>query len=410
MDSTSFYRLKLQNFRWRGHNSSGKKVSGQILAYTECEVRERLSTQKIHIQKIKRRSVSFFERISNKVTPKDILVFSRQMATMLDAGVPMIQALKMLMDNQNKAEMKSILRQLSNAVEAGTPLSRALASTSSHFDDFYVDLIATGEQTGHLSLIFERLATYQEKSELLKSKVKKAMIYPAMVSFTALLVSYLMLTFVIPEFETMFAGLGANLPWFTQQVLDLSHVVQAQGWKLFCLLVALPIFLRAAKKRSYALRLLIARYTLALPIIGGVLTKASLAKFSRTLAISFSSGIPVLSGLETSAKTANNLYFQKTISQVLKDTAAGMPIYLAMRSCNAFPEMMLQMVMIGEESGRLDSMLNKVADVYENEVDNTVDNLGKLLEPIIILVLGGLIGGLVIAMYLPIFNLMSVIG
>ncbi|SON48230.1 type II secretion system F family protein [Vibrio tapetis] len=410
MDSTSFYRLKLHNFRWRGHNSSGKKVSGQILAYTECEVRDRLSNQKIHIQKIKRRSVSFFERVSNKVSAKDILIFSRQMATMLDAGVPMIQALKMLMDNQNKAEMKSILRQLSSAVEAGTPLSRALATTSIHFDNFYVDLIATGEQTGHLSQIFDRLATYQEKSALLKSKVKKAMIYPAMVSFTALLVSYLMLTFVIPEFETMFAGLGANLPWFTQQVLNLSHVVQAQGWKLFCLLIALTLCLRAAKKRSYALRLIIARYVLVLPIIGAVLTKASLAKFSRTLAISFSSGIPILSGIETSSKTANNLYFQKVITKVLQDTAAGMPIYLAMRNSNAFPEMMLQMVMIGEESGRLDNMLNKVADVYENEVDDTVDNLGKLLEPIIILVLGGLIGGLVIAMYLPIFNLMSVIG
>ncbi len=410
MDSTSFYRLKLHNFRWRGHNSSGKKVSGQILAYTESEVRERLSIQKIHIQKIKRRGVSFLERLSNKVCCKDILIFSRQMATMLDAGVPMIQALKMLMDNQNKAEMKSILRQLSSAVEAGTPLSRALATTSVHFDSFYVDLIATGEQTGHLALIFDRLATYQEKSELLKSKVSKAMIYPGMVTLTALLVSYLMLTFVIPEFETMFSGLGANLPWFTQQVLTLSHFVQSEGWKLFCVLIALIIGIRTAKRRSYTFRLLVARYSLSLPIIGNVLTKASLAKFSRTLAISFSSGIPILSGIETSAKTANNLYFQKVINQVLKDTAAGMPIYLAMRNGNAFPEMMLQMVMIGEESGRLDNMLNKVADVYENEVDNTVDNLGKLLEPIIILVLGGLIGGLVVAMYLPIFNLMSVIG
>jgi len=404
------YRLKLHNYHWRGFNSSGKKVSGQFLAYTEGEVRERLAKQRIQIKKIRRASVSLFDKLGHKAKRKDILIFSRQMATMLGAGVPMIQAIKMIADNHNKAEMKSILGQLAKAVEAGTALSRALATASHYFDSFYIDLVATGEQTGHLAQVFERLATYQEKSEQLRSKVVKAMVYPMMVTLTALLVTYLMLTFVIPEFEKMFAGFGADLPWFTQQVLMLSHFMQNQSWKIVLIMVLAIMVVREIKKRSTAFRLRWARVLLSLPIIGQVISKAALAKFSRTLATSFSSGIPILSGLETSAKTANNLHFQTAIKQVYQDTAAGMPIYLSMRNSQAFPEMMLQMVMIGEESGCLDDMLNKVALVYENDVDNTVDNLGNLLEPLIILILGTIIGGLVVSMYLPVFNLMSVLG
>jgi type IV pilus assembly protein PilC len=231
-----------------------------------------------------------------------------------------------------------------------------------------------------------------------------------MVVLTALAVSYLMLTMVIPEFESMFSGFGADLPWFTSQVLHLSHWVQTYSGFVFLALLAALFSLHIARKRSFRIKLISSRASLKIPVIGTIISKASIAKFSRTLATSFSAGIPILAGLKTSAKTANNIHYQNAIAQVHSDTAAGMPMYIAMRNSDTFPEMVLQMVMIGEESGSLDEMLNRVATIYEFEIDSTVDNLGKILEPMIIIFLGVVVGGLVVAMYLPIFNLMSVLG
>ncbi|OIQ24257.1 type II secretion system F family protein [uncultured Vibrio sp.] len=402
--------IQLKNFRWKGVNSVGKRVSGQVLALTELEVREKLKDQHIQIKKIKKGSVSFITRVLNRVKAKDITILTRQLATMLTTGVPIVQALKLVSDNNRKAEMKSILSQVSKGVEAGTPISKALRTASAHFDSLYVDLVATGEQSGNLPEVFERLATYREKSEQLRAKVVKALIYPVMVVLVALSVSYLMLTVVIPEFESMFKGFGAELPWFTQQVLHLSHWVQEYSLSILLSAIATIIGFKMIRKRSFKVRLSTSRLGLKVPIIGGVFSKAAIAKFSRTLATSFSAGIPILSSLKTTAKTSGNLHYQTAIDSVHRDTSAGMPMYIAMRNTNAFPEMVLQMVMIGEESGSLDDMLNKVATIYEFEVDNTVDNLGKILEPLIIVFLGTVIGGLVVAMYLPIFNLMSVLG
>ncbi len=401
---------QLSSFYWKGINSTGKKVSGQMLAITETDVREKLSEQHIKVKKIKKGKASLFTRLFHRVKSEDITMLTRQLSIMLATGVPIIQALKLVGENHRKAEMKSILLQISKGIEAGTPISKAMRNTSSHFDSLYVDLIQTGEQSGNLSEVFERLAIYREKSEELKSKVVKALIYPAMVILVALSVSYLMLTMVIPEFEAMFSGFGAELPWFTQQILKLSHWVQS--YSLLSLLVIGSAFFifQTARKRSLLIQLKTSRLALKFPIIGPVLAKAAIAKFSRTLATSFSSGIPILSSLKTTAKTAGNIHFEHAIGDVHRDTASGMPMYIAMRSTNAFPEMVLQMVMIGEESGKLDDMLNKIASIYEFEVDNTVDNLGKILEPIIIVFLGVVVGGLVVAMYLPIFNLMSVLG
>ncbi len=401
---------QLSNFRWKGVNSSGKKVSGQLLALTESEVREKLGEQHIKVKKVTKGNVSIFTRLFHRVKSKDITILTRQLSTMLTTGVPIVQALKLVSDNHRKAEMKSILTQISKGVEAGTPISKAMRNTSSHFDTLYVDLIQTGEQSGNLPEVFERLATYREKSEELKSKVIKALIYPAMVVFVALSVSYLMLTMVIPEFETMFSGFGAELPWFTLQVLKLSHWVQTYSAIALVAAIATSFAFKAARKKSFALKLKTSRIGLKFPVIGAVLAKASIAKFSRTLATSFSAGIPILSSLKTTAKTAGNVHFEYAINDVYRDTASGMPMYIAMRNTEAFPEMVLQMVMIGEESGKLDDMLNKIAAIYEFEVDNTVDNLGKILEPLIIVFLGVVVGGLVVAMYLPIFNLMSVLG
>ncbi|EGQ8313360.1 type II secretion system F family protein [Vibrio cholerae] len=402
--------LPLKNYRWKGINSNGKKVSGQMLAISEIEVRDKLKDQHIQIKKLKKGSVSLLARLTHRVKSKDITILTRQLATMLTTGVPIVQALKLVGDNHRKAEMKSILAQITKSVEAGTPLSKAMRTASAHFDTLYVDLVETGEMSGNLPEVFERLATYREKSEQLRAKVIKALIYPSMVVLVALGVSYLMLTMVIPEFESMFKGFGAELPWFTQQVLKLSHWVQAYSLWAFIAIAAAIFGLKALRKNSFQIRLKTSRLGLKFPIIGNVLAKASIAKFSRTLATSFAAGIPILASLKTTAKTSGNVHFETAINEVHRDTAAGMPMYIAMRNTEAFPEMVLQMVMIGEESGQLDDMLNKVATIYEFEVDNTVDNLGKILEPLIIVFLGTVVGGLVVAMYLPIFNLMSVLG
>lgn len=402
--------LPLKNYRWKGINSNGKKVSGQMLAISEIEVRDKLKDQHIQIKKLKKGSVSLLARLTHRVKSKDITILTRQLATMLTTGVPIVQALKLVGDNHRKAEMKSILAQITKSVEAGTPLSKAMRTASAHFDTLYVDLVETGEMSGNLPEVFERLATYREKSEQLRAKVIKALIYPSMVVLVALGVSYLMLTMVIPEFESMFKGFGAELPWFTQQVLKLSHWVQAYSLWAFIAIAAAIFGLKALRKNSFQIRLKTSRLGLKFPIIGNVLAKASIAKFSRTLATSFAAGIPLLASLKTTAKTSGNVHFETAINEVYRDTAAGMPMYIAMRNTEAFPEMVLQMVMIGEESGQLDDMLNKVATIYEFEVDNTVDNLGKILEPLIIVFLGTVVGGLVVAMYLPIFNLMSVLG
>ncbi|MBY8097684.1 type II secretion system F family protein [Vibrio fluvialis] len=401
---------ELKNYRWKGVNSTGKKVAGQTLAISEIEVRDKLKEQHIQVKKIKKGSVSVLTRLTNRVKTKDITILTRQLATMLTTGVPIVQALKLVGDNHRKAEMKSILAQITKGVEAGTPISKAMRTASTHFDALYVDLIQTGEQSGNLAEVFERLATYREKSEQLRAKVIKALIYPSMVILVALGVSYLMLTMVIPEFESMFTGFGAELPWFTQQILKLSHGVQAYSAGAFIASLSLVFGIKAARKKSFVVRLKTSQLSLRFPIIGGVLAKAAIAKFSRTLATSFSAGIPILASLKTTAKTAGNVHFETAIQDVHRHTAAGMPMYIAMRNTQAFPEMVLQMVMIGEESGKLDDMLNKVATIYEFEVDNTVDNLGKILEPLIIVFLGIVVGGLVVAMYLPIFNLMSVLG
>ncbi|ENM3864331.1 type II secretion system F family protein [Vibrio cholerae] len=402
--------LPLKNYRWKGINSNGKKVSGQMLAISEIEVRDKLKDQHIQIKKLKKGSVSLLARLTHRVKGKDITILTRQLATMLTTGVPIVQALKLVGDNHRKAEMKSILAQITKSVEAGTPLSKAMRTASAHFDTLYVDLVETGEMSGNLPEVFERLATYREKSDQLRAKVIKALIYPSMVVLVALGVSYLMLTMVIPEFESMFKGFGAELPWFTQQVLKLSHWVQAYSLWAFIAIAAAIFGLKALRKNSFQIRLKTSRLGLKFPIIGNVLAKASIAKFSRTLATSFAAGIPILASLKTTAKTSGNVHFETAINEVYRDTAAGMPMYIAMRNTDAFPEMVLQMVMIGEESGQLDDMLNKVATIYEFEVDNTVDNLGKILEPLIIVFLGTVVGGLVVAMYLPIFNLMSVLG
>lgn len=401
---------QLKQYRWKGVNQRGKIVSGSTLALTDNEVKIRLSEQAIRVKSLRRKSLSLVTRLTQSVKKKDITLLTRQLSTMLATGVPLLQAFKLITLNHPKAEMRSILSYISKEVESGNPLSQSLGAASPLFDSLYTDLVATGEQSGNLAKVLQRIADYREKSQRLNAKVTKALIYPTMVMTTAFAVTYLMLTMVIPQFEAMFAGFGAELPWLTQQVLALSAWLQTySGPSLIGLILFLGV-IKLCLTKSYRLQLLFSRALLKLPLLGNILTKAAIAKFSRTLATSFNAGIPILEGIRASAKTVGNQHYHQAIKAALLDVTAGMPLYLSLRNCDCFPEMVLQMIMIGEESGRLGEMLHKVADVYEFEIDDTVDNLGKIIEPAIIIFLGIVVGGLIVAMYLPIFNLMSVLG
>ncbi|MHA6612044.1 type II secretion system F family protein [Photobacterium damselae] len=401
---------KIRYYRWRGVNQGGKKITGVTLGFQEQEVRAQLTEQMIQVKKIKRTNPSTLDKIRNQMKSSDVTAITRQLATMIESGVPIVQALKLMASSHHKAEVRAVLTQVNTQVEAGASLSKALKSSSPLFDNFYCDLVATGEETGYLGQVFVRLATYREKSEAMRKKVIKAMIYPSMVMLTAISVTILMLVFVIPQFAAIFGSFGAELPWFTRQVLKASDfLINYGGYLAVGLLLALVLY-RYSYKRSYSFRLRMARLSLRLPIIGNVVLKATIARFARTLATTFSAGIPLLTGLQSAGKTAGNLHIEEAIMEAHTSAAAGMPLYLSLRQCNVFPELMLQMTMIGEESGSLDDMLNKMASLYENDVDNIVDNLGQILEPLIIIVLGVLIGGLLVAMYMPIFALMSVIG
>ncbi|EPA8653437.1 type II secretion system F family protein [Photobacterium damselae] len=401
---------KIRYYRWRGVNQGGKKITGVTLGFQEQEVRAQLTEQMIQVKKIKRTNPSTLDKIRNQMKSSDVTAITRQLATMIESGVPIVQALKLMASSHHKAEVRAVLTQVNTQVEAGASLSKALKSSSPLFDNFYCDLVAIGEETGYLGQVFVRLATYREKSEAMRKKVIKAMIYPSMVMLTAISVTILMLVFVIPQFAAIFGSFGAELPWFTRQVLKASDfLINYGGYLAVGLLLALVLY-RYSYKRSYSFRLRMARLSLRLPIIGNVVLKATIARFARTLATTFSAGIPLLTGLQSAGKTAGNLHIEEAIMEAHTSAAAGMPLYLSLRQCNVFPELMLQMTMIGEESGSLDDMLNKMASLYENDVDNIVDNLGQILEPLIIIVLGVLIGGLLVAMYMPIFTLMSVIG
>ncbi|ELR66396.1 Type IV fimbrial assembly protein PilC [Photobacterium marinum] len=401
---------KVRYYHWRGVNPAGKKISGLTLGFQEQEVRARLSEQMIQVKKLKRRNPSTLSKLKNQMKAKDVTAITRQLATMITAGVPVVQALKLMSNSHHNAEARAVLTQVTIQVESGASLAKALKTSSPLFDNFYCDLVTTGEQTGHLEEIFQRLATYREKSEATRQKVIKAMIYPTMVTLTTLVVTILMLLFVIPQFTSTFNSFGADLPWFTRQIIKASDFMLDSGSLLAITLSFSFLLIRYSYKRSQNFRLAVHRFNLKLPIIGNVLLKATVARFARTLATTFSAGIPLLNGLQSASKTTGNLHIQQAVEDAYVSTAAGMPLHIALRQSNVFPELMLQMTMIGEESGSLDDMLIKIASLYENDVDNTVDNLGKIIEPLIIIFLSILIGGLLVAMYMPIFKLMSVIG
>ena len=400
---------KFYTFKWEGVNRKGQKVSGELQGENPNQIKVELRKQGVTVSKVRRKTESMFSKYSGAIKPMDIAMISRQITTMLTAGVPLVQTLQLLSRSHEKNKMRELLSQVSLDVESGTPLSQALSKHPRYFDELYCDLVAAGEQSGALDQIYDRIATYKEKAEALKSKIKKALFYPAMVILVAIIVTCILLLFVVPQFEDIFKSFGAELPAFTQLVINISRFLQ-KSWYLFfgAIIVAIILFVRAHRK-SQKVRDRTDKFMLDIPVIGMILDKACLARFARTLATTFAAGIPLVEALVSAAGASGNAVYRKAVLAVRNEVMAGMQMHVAMRTVEVFPDIVTQMVMIGEESGSIDDMLSKIAGIFEQQVDDAVDALSSLIEPFIMVVLGVLVGGLVVAMYLPIFKLGSVI-
>ena len=400
---------KFYTFKWEGVNRKGQKVSGEMQGENPNQLKAELRKQGVTVSKVRRKTESLFSKYSGAIKPMDIAMISRQITTMLTAGVPLVQTLQLLSRSHEKNKMRELLSQISLDVESGTPLSQTLRKHPRYFDELYCDLVEAGEQSGALEQIYDRIATYKEKAEALKSKIKKALFYPAMVILVAIVVTTILLLFVVPQFEDIFKSFGAELPAFTQLVINISRFLQ-KSWYLFfgAVIVAIFLFVRAHRK-SQNVRDRTDKFLLDIPVIGMILDKACLARFSRTLATTFAAGIPLVEALVSAAGASGNAVYRKAVLAVRNEVMAGMQMHVAMRTVEVFPDIVTQMVMIGEESGSIDDMLSKIAGIFEQQVDDAVDALSSLIEPFIMVVLGVLVGGLVVAMYLPIFKLGSVI-
>ena len=400
----------LDIFTWQGVNRKGKKINGELSANNVIELKAQLRKQGITPSKVKKKAKPLFGLGGDKaITPGDIALISRQIATMLGAGVPLVQSIEMIGKGHNNGNMQKLLGEISHKLSSGIPLSDCLRDHPRYFDDLYCDLVASGEQSGSLETIYDRIATYKEKGEALKAKIKKAMTYPIAVLVIAAIVTSILLIFVVPVFQEIFAGFGAELPGFTLFVVGISDFMVAYWYMGLAAIFAFIFLFKRAHRNSQKLRDQVDRQILKLPVIGDLLEKAAVARYARTLSTTFAAGVPLIDALESAAGAAGNAVFRDAILEVRAEVTSGMQMNLAMRNCSIFPDMVIQMVAIGEESGSVDDMLSKVANVYEAEVDNAVDNLTALLEPMIMAVLGVIIGGLIIAMYLPIFQIGMVV-
>ena len=400
----------LDVFTWQGVNRKGKKVKGELSAASQLELKAQLRKQGITPGRIKKKAKPLFGLGGDKkITPGDIAVVTRQIATMLGAGVPLVQTIEMIGKGDSNGNMQKLLANIGNKLSSGIPLSECLREHPLYFDDLYCDLVQSGEQSGALETIYDRIATYKEKAEALKAKIKKAMTYPISVLIIAFIVTAVLLIFVVPVFQEIFASFGAELPGFTLLVIAISEFMQAY-WYLALAGIFISIFLfKKAHRNSQNFRDSVDKKILQIPVIGDILKKAAVARYARTLSTTFAAGVPLIDALDSAAGASGNAVFRDAILEVKSEVSSGMQMNLAMRNCSIFPDMVISMVAIGEESGALDDMLAKVANVYEMEVDNAVDNLTALIEPMIMAVLGVVIGGLIIAMYLPIFQIGMVV-
>ncbi|MBH0059278.1 type II secretion system F family protein [Pseudoalteromonas sp. SWXJZ94C] len=396
-------------FEWVGVSARGKRLDGELKGASIALVKAQLRKQGITPSKVKRKAKPLFGTGAQKITPKDIAIVTRQIATMLMAGVPLIQSIEMIGTGATNKSLGKLMETIADEVKAGQPFSTALKKHPRYFDDLYCDLVASGEQSGALDRIFDRIAIYKEKSEALKSKIKKAMFYPIAVLVIAGIVTSILLIFVVPQFQEIFNGFGAELPTFTLFVIAISEFMQKYWWIILIAIVAFGYAFKEAKLRSLKLRDATDRTILKLPVIGMILNKAAVARYARTLSTTFAAGVPLVDALDSAAGASGNAVYRYAILDIKAEVSSGNQMNWAMRNSKIFPDMVIQMVAIGEESGSLDGMLAKVATIYEQEVDDAVDGLSSLLEPLIMAVLGVLVGGLIIAMYLPIFQLGAVI-
>lgn len=400
---------KTPTFAWEGKDRRGAKIKGETRAVNTALLRAELRRQGINPSKVKRKGASLFSSRKKPIKSKDIALFSRQLATMMGAGVPLVQALDIVGRGHTNPSMQDLVLAIKGDIEGGTNLTDALKKHPLQFDDLFCNLVESGEQAGVLELLLDKIATYKEKTESLKGKIKKALFYPVAVLLVAVLVVSIIMIFVVPQFQEMFKSFGAELPVFTQLVVDMSDFMQQYWWLMLGGIVAFGFLFSKVWKRSRPLRQAVDRLLLKIPVIGPIVNKAALARFCRTTATMFTAGVPLVEALESVAGATGSIVYEDAVMTMREDVATGQSLTLSMRQQKIFPHMVIQMVTIGEESGALDDMLSKVADFYEEEVDNAVDALSSLLEPLIMVILGTIVGGLVVALYLPIFQMGQVI-
>lgn len=403
-------QVKLQTFVWQGRDKSGNVTKGKLDAANVATARAQLRRQGITPKKVGKESISIFSNRSKAIKPLDIAFFTRQMATMLKSGVPLLQSLEIVAGGSEKDKMKKMLYDIRNDVSGGSDFSTALSKFPIFFDDLYCNLVKAGEQSGALDAMLDRIATYKEKIEALKAKIRKAMTYPIAVVVVGIIVTAILLVKVVPVFEELFTSFGADLPAFTRFVVTLSEAAQ-KWWFVVLLGIALFGYLfQSTHRKSQKFRDFIDRSVLKIPVLGTILHKAAIARFARTLATTFSAGVPLVEALDSAAGAVGNVVYRNAIIQIRNGVSTGQSLKNAIEMTGIFPNMTIQMIGIGEEAGSLEMMLDKVAEFYEREVDDAVDSLSSLMEPMIMVVLGTLVGGLVIAMYLPIFQLGNVVG
>jgi type IV pilus assembly protein PilC len=407
--ATAAATKKDTQFHWEGKDKRGNTVRGKAIASSEAALRADLRRQGVAATRVKTQGNRPFGG-GGKVGADDIAIFSRQLATMMSAGIPIVQAFEIIGNGHEKPAMQKLVLDIKQSVESGSTLKESLAKHPLHFDDLFVNLVEAGEQAGALESLLDKIATYKEKTEALKKKIKKALFYPAAVLIVAVVVSIVLLIFVIPQFEELFKGFGADLPAFTQAVVNLSRFVQHQGWWMGLVVIAGVWGFFYVLRRSRPMRLTIDRMMLKFPIIGPILVKAAIARFARTLSTMFAAGVPLVEAMQSVAGATGNIVYTEAVLRMKDEVATGGRLQRAMENTGLFPNMVVQMIAVGEESGSLDTMSAKVAEFYEAEVDNAVDSMSSLLEPLIMAVLGVLVGSMVIAMYLPIFKLGQVVG
>ncbi len=402
-------RDELEVFLWEGKDKRGKVLKGERSAKSQQLIKAELRMQGITPSRIRKKPKALFGSAGKRISPKDIAVFTRQLATMLNAGIPLVQAFTIIGAAAENPRLQKLINTIRVDVESGATLAEALSKHPVYFDELYVNLVASGESAGVLDQVLENIATYKERIESIKGKIKKALFYPATVVAVAIIVTAILLIFVIPQFDSIFESFGADLPAFTQLIVNLSNTLQQYGFLVLVAVIGSIVGLIALKKRSKSFAHFLDRISLKIPVIGDVLEKAALSRFARTLATTFAAGVPLVDALKTVAGATGNIVYSNATDQIREDVATGHQMQLAMQQTGLFPPMVVQMTAIGEEAGSLDAMLLKVADFYEEEVNNTVDALSSLLEPFIIVLVGTIIGTIVIAMYLPIFQIASVV-